>query len=250
MASPLGSNSQRLRGERDKSAPKQSGRKHWPSPVMISAKVTDSKASRQRLHEIRSACVNSAQEKRASSIMKQSLFRCNLELTSGPVSTTPRSVTASCGFSELTRTFIFCIYQGGFYNYYRMANLEDDLHAVLFITCSTLGEQAGSFTRLKTSVFSRHKHITEMAKRMASRTHAEGQMLLGTVLIKQLHLLIWWIRDNAIYRNGDLSSMQQDSPLRLRVRNDNNLRWKVLGRFDPDDFDAYEDARFSQTPEG
>jgi hypothetical protein len=33
-----------------------------------------------------------------------------------------------------------------------------------------------------------------MAKRMASRTQAKGQMLLGTVLtIKQLQLLIWWM---------------------------------------------------------
>jgi hypothetical protein len=54
-----------------------------------------------------------------------------------------------------------------------------DLHAVLFITCSTL-EQAG-FARLKTSVFSRHKDITEMTKRMTSRTQAEEPMLLGTV---------------------------------------------------------------------
>jgi hypothetical protein len=119
------------------------------------------------------------------------------------------------------------------------------LGVLRYIPSSTL-EQAGFTRRLKTSVFSRHKDITEMAKRMASRTQAEGQMLLGTVLIKRLQLLIWWIRrirDNAIYRNGDLSSMQQDSPLRLRVRNDNKLvRRKVLGTFDPDDFDAHEDA--------
>jgi hypothetical protein len=104
------------------------------------------------------------------------------------------------------------------------------------VVATTL-EQTG-FTRLKTSVFSRER----MAKRMASRTQAEGQMLLGTVLIKRLQLLIWWIRDHAINRNGDLSSMQPDSPLRLRVRNDNKLRRKVLGTFEPDDFDAYEDA--------
>jgi hypothetical protein len=84
-----------------------------------------------------------------------------------------------------------------------------------------------------------------MAKWMASRTQAEGQMLLGTVLIKKqlVQLLIWWwIHDHAINRNGDLSSMQPDSPLQLRVRNDNKLRGKVLGTFDPDDFDAYEDG--------
>jgi hypothetical protein len=57
-----------------------------------------------------------------------------------------------------------------------MANLEDDLHAVFIITCSAL-EQAG-LTRLKTYV-TRRLTYTEMAKRMASRTQAEGQMLLG-----------------------------------------------------------------------
>jgi hypothetical protein len=112
----------------------------------------------------------------------------------------------------------------------------------LFITCSTL-EQASRFHPVEDlGVRKTHKDITEMAKRMASRTQAEGQMLLGTFLIKRLQLRIWWIRDNAIYRNGDLSSMQQDSPLRLRVRNDNKLRRKVLRRFDPNDFDAYEEA--------
>jgi hypothetical protein len=37
--------------------------------------------------------------------------------------------------------------------------------------------------------------VTKMAKRMVSRTQAEGRVLLGTVVIKQLKMLIWWIRD-------------------------------------------------------
>ena len=38
--------------------------------------------------------------------------------------------------------------------------------------------------------------ITEMAKRMASHTQAEGRVLLGTVVIKRLQTLVWWIRDH------------------------------------------------------
>ena len=38
--------------------------------------------------------------------------------------------------------------------------------------------------------------ITEMAKRMASRMQAEGRVLLGTVIIKCLQKLVWWIRDH------------------------------------------------------
>jgi hypothetical protein len=32
---------------------------------------------------------------------------------------------------------------------------------------------------------------TEMVKRMASRTQAKGQVLLGTVITKRLQMLVW-----------------------------------------------------------
>jgi hypothetical protein len=35
----------------------------------------------------------------------------------------------------------------------------------------------------------------EMAKRMVMRTHAEGRVLLGMVIIKWLQMLVWWVRD-------------------------------------------------------
>jgi hypothetical protein len=39
-------------------------------------------------------------------------------------------------------------------------------------------------------------NVMEMAKRMASRTQAEGRVLLGTVVIKHLQTLVWWVRDH------------------------------------------------------
>jgi hypothetical protein len=38
--------------------------------------------------------------------------------------------------------------------------------------------------------------ISEMAKRMTMCTQVEGRVLLGTVIIKQLQTLVWWIRDH------------------------------------------------------
>jgi hypothetical protein len=38
--------------------------------------------------------------------------------------------------------------------------------------------------------------VMEMAKQMAARTQAEGRVLLGTVVIKHLQTLVWWVRDH------------------------------------------------------
>ena len=53
------------------------------------------------------------------------------------------------------------------------------------------------FTQLgDLGVLEMDSNITEMAKRMASRTQAEGRVLLGTVVIKRLQTLVWWVRDH------------------------------------------------------
>ena len=53
------------------------------------------------------------------------------------------------------------------------------------------------FTQLEDlGVLETDTDITEMAKRMASRTQAEGRVLLGTVIIKRLQTLVWWVRDH------------------------------------------------------
>ena len=35
--------------------------------------------------------------------------------------------------------------------------------------------------------------VSDMAKRMASRMLAEGRVLLGTVVVKRLQTLFWWV---------------------------------------------------------
>ena len=35
--------------------------------------------------------------------------------------------------------------------------------------------------------------VSDMAKRMASRMLAKGRVLLGTVVVKHLQMLVWWV---------------------------------------------------------
>ena len=137
-----------------------------------------------------------------------------------------------------------------------MANL-DDLHAV-FAMCGipdaatrNLIMNREGFNQLDDlGVLETDMDVTEMAKRMASRTQAEGRVLLGTVIIKRLQTLVWWIRDHqkrGLPLNADeftaetMASAAEMKTLR-REMTDSEPSVKDLGKFDPDDFDAHEDA--------
>jgi hypothetical protein len=92
--------------------------------------------------------------------------------------------------------------------------------------------------------------VMEMAKRMATRTQAEGRVLLGTVVIKRLQTLVWWIRDQQkrglalVAANFDAAVMNQAAEMKNLRRElaDKEPSITELGKFDPDDFDAHEDA--------
>jgi 3-methyladenine DNA glycosylase Tag len=85
----------------------------------------------------------------------------------------------------------------------QMADPIEELNAVL-MTCgiNDAGMHANiiareGFTQLEDlRVLETDTDITEMAKRMASRMQAKGRVLLGTVIIKRLQTLIWWVRDH------------------------------------------------------
>ena len=83
-----------------------------------------------------------------------------------------------------------------------MANPIGDLHAFFAmcgidnaLTHTNIINQEG-FTQLEDLwVLEADTDIMEMAKRMATCTQAEGRVLLRTVNIKQLQMLVWWVRD-------------------------------------------------------
>jgi hypothetical protein len=138
-----------------------------------------------------------------------------------------------------------------------MADPIAELNAVLE-TCGVANEGTRAniiaregFTQLADlGVLETDSDVTEMAKRMATRTQAEGRVLLGTVVIKRLQTLVWWIRDQQkrglalSAANFDVDAMNQAAEMK-NLRNelaDKEPSVTDLGKFDPDDFDAHEDA--------
>jgi len=138
-----------------------------------------------------------------------------------------------------------------------MANPIDNLHAV-FAMCGITDEATRTniinqegFTQLEDlGVLETDTDVSEMAKRMATRTQAEGRVLLGTVVIKRLQTLVWWVRDQQ--KRGltldaadfDAAAMSQASEMKTlrRERAEKEPSITDLGKFDPDDFDSHEDA--------
>ena len=92
--------------------------------------------------------------------------------------------------------------------------------------------------------------VSKMAKRMASQMVVEGRVLLGTVVVKHLQTLVWWVRDHQkhglplVAADFDIETMNkvvQMKTLSHKLAN-KEPSMKELGKFDPDNFDAYEDA--------
>ena len=44
-------------------------------------------------------------------------------------------------------------------------------------------------------VFDSNRNVVDMAKRLSSRTMNDGRVNLGTVQIKKIQALVWWIND-------------------------------------------------------
>ena len=88
--------------------------------------------------------------------------------------------------------------------------------------------------------------VSDMTKRLASRTQAEGRVYLGTVVVKRLQTLVWWVRDHqkrglpvnaadfdvqAMHEAAEMKSLKRDMAEKEPSVSD-------LGKFDPDDFEA------------
>ena len=92
--------------------------------------------------------------------------------------------------------------------------------------------------------------VTEMAKRLSSRTIAEGRVLIQTKQLKRLQVLVWWIRDRK--RHGqtlDGEEFTEDAmalaKTRKRIEREGGEDEGDVGdlpKFDPDNFETMEDA--------
>jgi hypothetical protein len=135
--------------------------------------------------------------------------------------------------------------------------MAEEVHAVLE-RCGVVAEATrnniitceGFMQLADFGVLENDTDVSEMAKRMALRMVAEGRVLLGTVIVKCLQTLVWWMRDHQ--KRGlpleaadfDIETMNKVAQMKVLSRElaDKEPSVKELGKFDPDDFDAYEDT--------
>src|SRR6056300_1416475 len=92
--------------------------------------------------------------------------------------------------------------------------------------------------------------VADMAKRLSARSPANTRVNLGTVQIKKIQALIWWIRDRT--KHGLVLDSAEFTPAVLvdalekkriqKEQADAEVSVKDLGKFNPDDFDVHEDA--------
>jgi hypothetical protein len=138
-----------------------------------------------------------------------------------------------------------------------MANPIEELNMV-FQTCGIADPATRTniinregFTSLEDlGVLETDTDVSDMAKRLASRTQAEGRVYLGTVVVKRLQTLVWWVRDHqkrglpVSAADFNVQAMNQAAEMKSLKRDMTEREPSVgdLGKFDPDDFDAYEDA--------
>ena len=110
--------------------------------------------------------------------------------------------------------------------------MAEEVHAVL----ETCGVVAGAmhedniitregFTQLADfGVLENDMDVSEMVKRMASQTVADGRVLLGTVVVKRLQTLVWWVRDHQkrglplVAADFDIEAMNEAAQMKVLSR--------------------------------
>ena len=94
------------------------------------------------------------------------------------------------------------------------------------------------------------RDVDEMAKHMAARMQAEGRDLLGTVVVQCMKTLVWWVNDQLKHglnpqADNFMPEVMKQSAQEKIVRKElaeTEPTITDLGKFDPDDFNTYEDA--------
>ena len=97
-------------------------------------------------------------------------------------------------------------------------------------------------------VFDSDRDVVHMSNRLSSRTINDGRVNLGTVHIKNIQALVWWINDRQKF-GQDLDPAKFDQATMLasmqskRIKKDqpsSDVATITLENFDPDDFVTHE----------
>jgi hypothetical protein len=119
------------------------------------------------------------------------------------------------------------------------------------VTHTSIIKMEGFATLQDIGVMENDKDVNEMAKRLASCTVADNRVNLGTVTIKKLQGLVFWIKDNMI-RGQELdlddftTAVLRESMTRKSLKQSETPKdepsVKELDKFDPAYFEVHEDA--------
>ena len=99
-------------------------------------------------------------------------------------------------------------------------------------------------------VFDRNHDVVDMAKRLSSLTINDGSVNLGTVHIKKIQALVWWINDRHKF-GQDLDPAKFDQATMLASMQSKGIEEDqpssdvatiTLTKFDPDDFETHEES--------
>ena len=61
------------------------------------------------------------------------------------------------------------------------------------VTCTNIINREGFQSLVDLGVLEMDTDVSDMAKRLASRMQVEGRVYLGTVVVKRLQMLVWWV---------------------------------------------------------
>lgn len=108
------------------------------------------------------------------------------------------------------------------------------------------------FTSIESmSCMTNDNDVNEMAKRSMARTAAEGRVNVGTVAIKRIQGLVFWIKDRrlrglpitaAAFTQEEMESAMMNKVYRKELAEATEPSVNDLGKFNPDDFEIHEDA--------
>lgn len=139
-----------------------------------------------------------------------------------------------------------------------MAQEVQDLRTVLAACgltqpqCDVLVNQEGFTSIASMGVLGGDGDVLEMAKRLAGRTQVDGRVILGTVQIKNLQALVYWVKDK-LKRGQPLNAADWDAQAIITTMTSKDVEKEAkdnyqapsvqdLGKFKPEDFETFEEG--------
>jgi hypothetical protein len=117
--------------------------------------------------------------------------------------------------------------------------------------CNNLIANEG-FTSIESmSCMTNDNDVNEMAKHLMSRSVMDGHVIMGTVAIKWIQGLVFWIKDchfcglpitAEAFTVEEMENAMMNKVYRKEMAQASELLVKDLGKFNPDDFEIHEDA--------